>query len=207
MKGWILASAAACAAFAMPAQASNIVTNGDFETGNLNGWSVVGGGNFAWSIASALPGGGSFGAATGCVGVNCLNPASPGRMGLEQTLATGLGSLYTLTFDYSPVGGSPNGLNVLWNGIPVLALLNLPGGGTYTSYTVPGLVATGSSSTLTFLGRQDPNFSRLDNISVVAAVNGAVPEPSTWALMLLGFFGLGAAVRRQGRQTMAVSYA
>ena len=25
---------------------------------------------------------------------------------------------------------------------------------------------------------------------------GAVPEPATWAMMLLGFFGIGAAIRR-----------
>ncbi len=41
----------------------------------------------------------------------------------------------------------------------------------------------------------------------VSQPTGAVPEPSTWALMLLGFFGLGAAVRRQNRQSVTVSYA
>ena len=32
---------------------------------------------------------------------------------------------------------------------------------------------------------------------------GAVPEPSTWAMMLLGFFGIGVAVRRQARAPAA----
>ena len=32
---------------------------------------------------------------------------------------------------------------------------------------------------------------------------GAVPEPATWALMLIGFGGLGAMLRRQRRQGMA----
>ena len=32
---------------------------------------------------------------------------------------------------------------------------------------------------------------------------GAVPEPATWALMLLGFGGLGAMLRRQRRQAIA----
>ena len=35
---------------------------------------------------------------------------------------------------------------------------------------------------------------------------GAIPEPSTWAMMLLGFFGVGLAVRRRERRTLAVSY-
>jgi PEP-CTERM motif len=33
------------------------------------------------------------------------------------------------------------------------------------------------------------------------AIGGAVPEPSTWAMMLVGFAGLGfAAIGRQGRR-------
>jgi hypothetical protein len=33
--------------------------------------------------------------------------------------------------------------------------------------------------------------------SVIIGVSGAVPEPATWAMMLLGFFSLGAIVRRR----------
>ncbi|WP_379553225.1 PEPxxWA-CTERM sorting domain-containing protein [Erythrobacter sp. W53] len=35
----------------------------------------------------------------------------------------------------------------------------------------------------------------------------AVPEPSTWAMLLLGFFGLGAAMRREKKVTTKVAYA
>lgn len=35
----------------------------------------------------------------------------------------------------------------------------------------------------------------------------AVPEPSTWALMLLGFAGVGVAMRRQTKAKVNVSYA
>ena len=35
------------------------------------------------------------------------------------------------------------------------------------------------------------------------AVGGAVPEPSTWAMMLLGFAGLGYAGYRRGREPCA----
>lgn len=37
-------------------------------------------------------------------------------------------------------------------------------------------------------------------------IGGVVPEPSTWAMMLLGFFGLGSALRR-GRRTAALATA
>ena len=32
---------------------------------------------------------------------------------------------------------------------------------------------------------------------------GAVPEPTTWALMILGFGGVGAAIRRRARIALA----
>ncbi len=40
-----------------------------------------------------------------------------------------------------------------------------------------------------------------------ANLAGAVPEPATWALMLIGFGAIGAAVRRQRKATVKVSYA
>ena len=42
----------------------------------------------------------------------------------------------------------------------------------------------------------------LENIVIDGvAPGGAVPEPATWAMMLMGFFGLGAALR--GRRELA----
>lgn len=38
-------------------------------------------------------------------------------------------------------------------------------------------------------------------------VAGAVPEPSTWALMLIGFGAVGGAMRTRRRQKLTVSYA
>lgn len=40
-----------------------------------------------------------------------------------------------------------------------------------------------------------------------AILDGAVPEPATWAMMLIGFGAIGAAVRRQRKATVKVSYA
>lgn len=39
------------------------------------------------------------------------------------------------------------------------------------------------------------------------AVAGAVPEPSTWALMLIGFGAVGGVMRTRRRQKLTVSYA
>lgn len=38
-------------------------------------------------------------------------------------------------------------------------------------------------------------------------INMAVPEPSTWAMLLLGFFGIGAAVRKAKVRQISVAYA
>ena len=56
-------------------------------------------------------------------------------------------------------------------------------------------VATGATTDLSFTFRQDPSFFRLDNISV----NAAVPEPGTWAMMLIGFGAMGVSMRRRRR--------
>lgn len=41
----------------------------------------------------------------------------------------------------------------------------------------------------------------------ISSVGGAVPEPGTWALMILGFGFVGGAMRaRRGRQKLSVSY-
>ena len=41
----------------------------------------------------------------------------------------------------------------------------------------------------------------LDNLT--ASVSGAVPEPATWAMMILGFGAVGAGLRRRGGQAFA----
>lgn len=55
-------------------------------------------------------------------------------------------------------------------------------------------------------GRSNYDGFKLESVSFVAS--GAVPEPSTWAMMLIGFFGIGGMIRsRRRRQNVTVSYA
>jgi len=49
------------------------------------------------------------------------------------------------------------------------------------------------------INQQDDNH---DDIIIRALITG-VPEPTTWAMMLLGFAGIGMAVRRQRKPAMA----
>ena len=72
---------------------------------------------------------------------------------------------------------------------------------------------------LTYNGISSVRFTTLfqygiDNVSFDAVTGGgtpgggagAVPEPATWAMMLLGFFGTGFAMRARPRRRTTVSY-
>lgn len=73
----------------------------------------------------------------------------------------------------------------------------------YFGFTGNGI----TSATLTASSPGDWVF--IDNITIGATGDiGAVPEPSTWAMMLLGFAVMGAALRRSRRPaTAGVTYA
>ena len=68
-------------------------------------------------------------------------------------------------------------------------------------FTVPQLsVLSDDSVTLSFT-QLGPNVVRLSGTTLtINTVASAVPEPSTWAMMILGFAGIGfLAYRRRGR--------
>jgi len=66
----------------------------------------------------------------------------------------------------------------------------------YALYTV-GFTAATSGSLFAFINTTggDNVGPILDNVTL--DISGAIPEPSTWAMMLLGFGGLGAVLRRR----------
>jgi len=177
------------------ASAANVVLNPGFETGDMTNWATT-----SWSIGTGNSYTGSYYAYTGCVGQNCITGTAAQQASLSQTLATTAGQTYTLTFEFMTLYGTPNELDVLWNGTSVL---DLGPGGTlgvvpaYTLYTVSNLSATSSSSTLTFLGRQDLYYDALDNVDVELSGTGGVPEPSTWLLMGGALLPLLRAARRR----------
>lgn len=63
--------------------------------------------------------------------------------------------------------------------------------------------AYATPSTQAYTVYTGPNLS----INIVQEVNGAVPEPAIWAMMLLGFFGVGAMARwKKTVESPQVSY-
>jgi hypothetical protein len=66
-------------------------------------------------------------------------------------------------------------------------------------YTLETLTFTNASGQLSFtdLGPADQQGALIDNVTV-----SSVPEPSTWAMMILGFAGVGAMTYRRRKSTM-----
>jgi hypothetical protein len=198
MAGAVLAlSLAAAPALA----ATNVVQNGDFENG-FTDWTAN-----DWNHNSNEHGDPTFAASSPCVGDTCIHDANGAINGiayLYQDVATVTGDTYTLTFDYAGAG-DPNELAVLFGGATAFDQTDVAD--VYTTYTVSGLVASGTSTRLEFFGRQDPSHSGLDNVSLVDQTphsdTPGVPEPGTWMMMIMGLGGVGALLRDQGRQLRA----
>jgi PEP-CTERM motif len=173
-------------AFATPA-AAQLVTNGGFETGDFTGFTLSGNLGFTGVDADAASSG-NYGAYFGPVN-------STGS--ISQTLSTTTGGTYQISFDLSNDGGATTFYEVLFGGVSLFSATNAPAFN-FTTFSTTS-VASSASTALTFNFRNDPSFFSLDNVAVtaIAPVTGAVPEPATWAMMLIGFGGMGVSLRRR----------
>jgi hypothetical protein len=77
--------------------------------------------------------------------------------------------------------------------------LNIPAGQGYQAYHLTFSGASGQVS-FTDSGPASQQGNLIDNVVV-----SSVPEPATWAAMLIGFGGIGAALRRRRRGMAAVA--
>jgi hypothetical protein len=114
---------------------------------------------------------------------------------LSQTFADTAGTVYQVDFFWRANGaGDPNAFLTLAAGSGSITLLesSLP-----TSFAEASFTFTGDGTdTLSISAQTNPSDWFVDDISL-SAVTSAVPEPSTWAMMILGFFGLGFMAYRR----------
>lgn len=177
----LLATAAAVPALA----ASNIVTNGSFETGNFSGWTQFGDTGFTGVAGYFLtnPSDGSYQSYFGPVG-------STG--GIVQSLSTVAGGTYEISFDMRADAGGQ--LFEASFGSATLLSGSFSSGVGYTTYNYT-VQATGASTDLRFATQHLPSYYQLDNV-IVSSV-ASVPEPGTWAMLIAGFGMVGFASRRR----------
>lgn len=123
--------------------------------------------------------------------------------GVEQSVATCAGCSYQLTFYLgSDVRfGIQDALSVLVNGSSAGIFASANDGTQINLWELETLnfTASGNLTTIALVGGSGMHAIGLDNVSLVQTggpVSG-VPEPATWAMMLIGFVGLGVIRRRR----------
>lgn len=199
----LLVAAAAVALFPANASAAGFV-NGSFESGIAPGsFTTVAGGNTTaitgWEVTgNSVDYIGSYWTAQNLSRSIDLN--GNGQGGIQQTFDTVAGVLYNVSFW---LAGNPDGDPVTKS---VLVGASGADSASYT-FTFTGFdkanmgwknytysfVAASSSTTLSFASQDATSFgAALDNVSVAA-----VPEPATWAMMILGFGLVGGSMRRR----------
>lgn len=121
---------------------------------------------------------------------------------------------YTFSFDYyAPNNGQANPLNgfvSVFSGLQLLDNINIKavGDGWQTFTDTLTFNHTGIHD-VSFLFSVPGNYGKKDRkyaadlIVSNVSLTGGVPEPATWGMMLLGFFGLGAMVRRRSTTAAA----
>lgn len=168
--------------------AGNLVANCGFETGNFSGWTTTAAAAGSLFGVDGNPNSGTFAAYFGAV-------TPPFEDMISQSIPTIAGHAYSISFFLDNAGGSPNQFTAMFDGTTLLSLTNsapFP----YTEFT-DTVIATGSSTTLSFAAYQVPSFFYLDDVSVLSV---AVPEPAS--LVLLGGALLAFGVTRRQRRAV-----
>lgn len=208
----ILVGAAFAATAMLGATASNAsvaIINGSFESGiNPGTFTTLANGDNT-SITGWTVGGlgidyiGTYWQADD--GVRSIDLSGNNHGSISQLL-TGLtiGSVYNVTFALAgnPDGGGSTKVAVASDGGSQAQVFNFVQGGNTKSNMgwtdqVFSFTATNTTANLTFSGTQDDAYGpALDNVSI----SNAIPEPSTWAMMILGFGAVGVAARSSRRR-------
>jgi hypothetical protein len=217
----ILAALVATTLASESAQADELIVNGGFEASSSNfttppGWTNVGHEDGVLQYATTAPN------ITPYQGLNFYSLDGAGDNGvfiagdgITQSVATVSGASYQLNFGLSGENG-PGGVTTLAVTI----------GSQTTDFTIDSdssgffskpfaietinYVATSGDTAISFIETASNdggnNDALIDGVSFQGpSVTSAVPEPSTWAMMILGFCGLGFVAYRRKSGALRVA--
>lgn len=101
-----------------------------------------------------------------------------------------------LYFDFSGIG------HIQWdqfgNGFSNAFCLDTPGA---------AFTCIGSPPSINIYVNGSLDYSQPQGSYLLGSVAGAIPEPGAWAMLILGFLGIGSAMRRARRPRVALRYA
>jgi hypothetical protein len=167
----------------------------------------------SWSVNNAAGAAGSswISPFTDANGVATKSTSFPTQFTYDYSLTFSLGSLSASSAVISGLVQSDNFVTVLLNGVALVAQPQDPvfPGGLPTSYfrkfsafgTNGGFVS--GTNTLTF---QVTDYGVISGLRVSDLVGTAVPEPATWAMLIVGFGLVAGQIRRRRRAgTLAIA--
>lgn len=186
VKGWNWgACAVALAVIAMPSHAAPLI-NGDFESGDLTGWTTLGDQTYV-GVDTGFANTGLYAAYFG--------PESPA--GMAQAVNTESGRQYRVSFWLSlQDSATPSRFSWYWDGVEQAALDDATAFG-YMEFSAVVTAGAGSSD-LRFEFHNPQSFWLFDDVRLEALGN-AVPEPPMLALMALGLAGVVSRRRSAAR--------
>lgn len=153
--------------------------------------------NLYFDLNPSVMDGSDLGFELGANGVNAFIPGKNGQPGFSTMLDA---SLFTVS------AATPGVFNFsLANSLFTAPIAGLS---YYDGQTFESNVTLRLSQSLSYsvAGGDSYGPNRLGSVNV-GGVAGAVPEPATWLMMILGFGGIGFAMRRRSKVRTTVSYA
>lgn len=184
-----LVPALALALVSVPAEAANVLSNAGFETGALTPWTPSGGP----TVTSAQ-------AHTGTYSV-----AAYGGDSITQTFAAVPTSAITEVSLWALRNGGPFDAYVFSysdNSTASFTLSDLGASG-WNQFNLTSNLAVGKSLTGFSIYGTSPGPTYLDDFVIDAT--SAVPEPSTWAMMLFGLGAIGFALRKARKNKVVLA--
>jgi len=189
-----LAGLVVLAVGARQARGANLVVNGDFETGDLTGWTLTGSTGFTGINTSGnSPHGGGFQMSFGAVGSDSVLMQS-------AQIRTIPGALCQFSFWLrNEDTGNSNDFSASWdNGTPLVSLVDA-NAFDYTQYTF--IVKGRGSDNIAFRAGNPSAYYDLDDVSVECAQPAAAPTLSPIPLVGLGGMLAGVGIWLTRRRT------